>query len=94
MVGRADGRRGKARAGRPDPRPEGDLPWTNLEAEEQRDRLLGLIAKLPPERRQAFLLHALEGYATDEIAMLQDRPESEVMPRASLAETFPLPWAF
>ena len=60
------------------PDPKGTEPWTNLEAEEQRDRLLALIAKLPPERRQAFLLHALEGYATDEIAMLQDRPESEV----------------
>jgi RNA polymerase sigma factor (sigma-70 family) len=60
----------------PDPRET--APWTNLEAEAQRDRLLGLIAKLPPERRQAFLLHALEGYATGEIAMLQDRPESEV----------------
>ena len=57
---------------------EGTEPWKSLEAEEQSDRLLTSIAKLPPRRRQAFLLHALEGYATDEIAMLQDRPESEV----------------
>ena len=60
------------------PDSEGTEPWTRLEAEEQSDRLLAAIAKLPPVRRQAFLLHALEGYATDEVAMLQDRPESEV----------------
>jgi RNA polymerase sigma factor (sigma-70 family) len=60
------------------PDPKGMEPWRRLEAEEQRDRLLTLIAKLPPVRRQAFILHALEGYATDEIAMLQDRSEDEV----------------
>ena len=33
---------------------------------------------MPPAQRQAFLLHALENYDTAEIAMLQDRPESQV----------------
>lgn len=60
------------------PDTEGTEPWRRLEAEEQRDRLLALIAGLPHARRQALLLHAMEGYATDEIAMLQDRPEDEV----------------
>ena len=34
--------------------------------------------QLPAARRQAFLLHVLEDYDTAEIAMLQDRPESQV----------------
>jgi DNA-directed RNA polymerase specialized sigma24 family protein len=33
---------------------------------------------LPKLQRQAFLLHVLENYSIDEIAMLQDRPEGEV----------------
>ena len=77
VVGRADGRRGKARAGRPDPRPRGralDEPGgggtEGSSAGPDRQAAAGAAAGL--------LLHALEGYATDEIAMLQDRPESEV----------------
>ena len=57
---------------------EGTEAWEQLEAEEQRDRLLSLMRKMPPAQRQAFLLHALENYDTAEIAMLQDRPESQV----------------
>lgn len=60
------------------PGSEGTAVWDRLEAEEQRDRLLALLGELPPARRQAFLLHALEDYDLAEIAMLQDRPESEV----------------
>jgi RNA polymerase sigma factor (sigma-70 family) len=56
--------------------------WTDvldqLEADEQRDRLLSLLGELPAAQRQAFLLHALQNYTTAEIAQLQDRPESEV----------------
>jgi RNA polymerase sigma factor (sigma-70 family) len=52
--------------------------WDGLEAEEQRERVLSLLQKLPATQRRAFLLHALEDYDTAEIAMLQDRPESEV----------------
>jgi RNA polymerase sigma factor (sigma-70 family) len=57
---------------------EGTEAWDELEAEEQRDRLLALLGELPAAQRQAFLLHALENYGTAEIAMLQDRPESQV----------------
>jgi RNA polymerase sigma factor (sigma-70 family) len=52
--------------------------WDELEAEEQRERLLSLLGGLPASQRQAFLLYALEDYDPAEIAMLQDRPESEV----------------
>jgi RNA polymerase sigma factor (sigma-70 family) len=60
--------------------PDEEAPeaWDQLEAAEERDRLLSLLRELPTAQRRAFLLHTLENYATDEIAMLQDRPESEV----------------
>ncbi|MDB5313761.1 MAG: hypothetical protein JWO38_7963 [Gemmataceae bacterium] len=60
------------------PDPGGTDVWDQLEAEEQQNRLLSLLGELPAARRQAFLLHALEDYDPAEIAMLQDRPESEV----------------
>ena len=60
------------------PDENGTTAWEQLEAEEQRDHLLSLTGELPRAQRQAFLLHELEGYATDEIAMLQDRPENQV----------------
>ncbi|GIW79829.1 MAG: hypothetical protein KatS3mg105_1636 [Gemmatales bacterium] len=52
--------------------------WNELEAEERNKRVLSLVADLPAAQRQAFLLQALEDYDIAEIAMLQDRPESEV----------------
>jgi RNA polymerase sigma factor (sigma-70 family) len=52
--------------------------WDELEGEEQRNQLLSLLGELPATQRQAFLLHALENYDTAEMAMLQDRPESQV----------------
>jgi RNA polymerase sigma factor (sigma-70 family) len=52
--------------------------WEQLQAEEQKDRILTLMRDLPPAERQAFLLNVLENYDTAEIAMLQDRPESLV----------------
>jgi RNA polymerase sigma factor (sigma-70 family) len=52
--------------------------WDQLGAEEQRDGLLSLMRELPPAQRQAFVLYALEDYNSAEIAMLQDRPESQV----------------
>jgi RNA polymerase sigma factor (sigma-70 family) len=52
--------------------------WDQLEAEKKRDLLLSAVNELPGKQRQAFLLYALEDYNTAEIAMLQDRPESEV----------------
>ena len=57
---------------------EGTGHGTKLKSEEQMDRLLSLLRELPRAQRQAFLLHALENYDTAEIAMLQDRPESQV----------------
>lgn len=56
----------------------GTEAWDELAAEEQRRQLLALVAELPTPQRQAFLLHALEAYDPAEIAMLQDRPESQV----------------
>jgi RNA polymerase sigma factor (sigma-70 family) len=49
-----------------------------LEAEELKDRVHSLLGELPKARRQAFVLNVLEGYDLFEIAMLQDRPETEV----------------
>ncbi len=60
------------------PSGDGNSAWERLEAEEQRKWLLQLLAELPAPCRQAFVLHALEGYDTAEIAMVQDRPEAEV----------------
>lgn len=60
------------------PDPESSESWDKVEPDEQRDRLLSLLGKLPPAQRQAFLLKVLEGYEADEIAMLQHRPKSEV----------------
>jgi RNA polymerase sigma factor (sigma-70 family) len=67
------------------PAAEGTDAWDQLEADEQSDRLLSPINELPPARRQAFLLSALEDYPTDEIAGLQGRPESEVKKDIELA---------
>jgi RNA polymerase sigma factor (sigma-70 family) len=60
------------------PGSDGTEIWERLEAQEQQDRILSLLGQLPATQRQAFLLHAVEGYTNDEIAMLQDRPEGEV----------------
>ena len=60
------------------PGSEGTEAWDELASEEQRRQLLSLTAELPRLQRQAFLLHALEDYDPAEIALLQDRPESQV----------------
>ncbi len=49
-----------------------------LEARELKDRIHSLLGRLPKARRQAFVLNVLEAYELFEIAMLQDRPETEV----------------
>jgi DNA-directed RNA polymerase specialized sigma24 family protein len=49
------------------------------------DRVLSVLGELPAARRQAFLLHVLEDYDPAEIAMIQDRPESEVKADIELA---------
>jgi RNA polymerase sigma factor (sigma-70 family) len=60
------------------PGSDGTEIWERLEAEEQQDRILSLLSQLPATQRQVFLLHAVEGYTNDEIAMLQNRPEAKV----------------
>ncbi|MCS6851527.1 MAG: HPF/RaiA family ribosome-associated protein [Gemmataceae bacterium] len=60
------------------PGSQGTEVWDALTREEQRRHLLTLLAELPPATRQAFVLHALEDYDPGEIAMLQDRPETQV----------------
>jgi len=49
-----------------------------LEAEELKDCITALLGELPKARRQAFALNVLEAFELFEIAMLQNRPETEV----------------
>jgi RNA polymerase sigma factor (sigma-70 family) len=56
-----------------------DDPASRLEADEERERALALLAQLPPLQRRAFALRVLEGYEADEVAKIQGRPESEVL---------------
>ena len=60
------------------PRGESDSAAEQVEAEELKDRVHALLGELPKARRQAFVLNVLEGYDVFEIAMLQDRPETDV----------------
>jgi RNA polymerase sigma factor (sigma-70 family) len=50
----------------------------HLEANELKDRIHALVGKLSKPQRQAFVLNVFEAYEPFEIAMLQDRPETEV----------------
>ncbi|HEV3116540.1 MAG TPA: sigma factor-like helix-turn-helix DNA-binding protein [Gemmataceae bacterium] len=52
--------------------------WDEGKTDDQQEQLWSLLAELPAVQRQAFMLHALEDFDTAEIAMLQDRPESDV----------------
>jgi DNA-directed RNA polymerase specialized sigma24 family protein len=49
-----------------------------FDARELKDRMHALLGVLPKAQRQAFVLHVLEAYELFEIAMLQNRPETEV----------------
>jgi|tagenome__1003787_1003787.scaffolds.fasta_scaffold20844034_2 DNA-directed RNA polymerase specialized sigma24 family protein/ribosome-associated translation inhibitor RaiA len=60
------------------PRGENDSAAKQVEAAELKDRIHALLGELPKARRQAFVLNVLEGYDVLEIAMLQDRPGTEV----------------
>lgn len=53
-------------------------PFDRAELENQAERVLTLIRKLPTAQRQAFLLNALEDYDPEEIALLQNRPVDQV----------------
>ncbi len=48
------------------------------DARELKDRMHALLGVLPKAQRQAFVLSVLEAYELFEIAMIQDRPETEV----------------
>src|SRR5690606_39037872 len=49
-----------------------------LEAKELKDRVHALLGELPMAQRQAFVLNILEAFELFEIAMLQERSETEV----------------
>jgi RNA polymerase sigma factor (sigma-70 family) len=67
---------------------DGNEAWERLETEEQRKWLLQVLAELPASQRQAFELHALEGFDAAEIAMVQDRSEAEVKADIEAARQF------
>jgi DNA-directed RNA polymerase specialized sigma24 family protein len=53
-------------------------PWQQLVAEEERQRILELLRKVPRSRRRAFTLHVLEGWELEEVAIIQERCVAEV----------------
>jgi DNA-directed RNA polymerase specialized sigma24 family protein len=58
----------------------GQSSWAEelLEAEELMNRIHALLGQLPKAQRRAFVLNVFEAYDVSEIAMLQDRAESDV----------------
>lgn len=71
---------------------DGGLPnrkslWAEefADAEELMYRIHALLGELPKARRRAFVLNALDAYDVSEVAMLQGRPESEVLADIELA---------
>lgn len=60
------------------PGDEGDQRWSDLGKVEQQTRIDRLLRTMPGARRDAFIQFFLEGFDAAEIAMIQDRPESEV----------------
>lgn len=57
---------------------DGNETWDQLDVAEQRQHIWELVNALPERQRQAFTLFAVDGLAPFEIAMIQDRSESEV----------------
>jgi DNA-directed RNA polymerase specialized sigma24 family protein len=51
------------------------------------DRIHGLLGELPKLQRRAFVLSVLEAFELFEIAMIQDRAESEVRADIEAART-------
>lgn len=58
---------------------EGAEVWDDYTADEKHLRLADLVTRLPRERRQAFVLHAADGFGTAEIADFQGRSEDTVL---------------
>jgi RNA polymerase sigma factor (sigma-70 family) len=53
-------------------------PWQELDLQEQMQWVLTQLVALPRVQRRAFMLHLLDGWDPDEIAMIQGRSPSEV----------------
>ena len=60
------------------PGSESTQHWDETEPNQQREKILQLVRRLPRTQRQALLLSAVEDFDVAEIAMLQDRPEDDV----------------
>lgn len=60
------------------PGQEGGEPWQSLAAVDQMKWVLAQLGEAPATRRRAFTLHLLEGWDSDEIAMVQGRSTDEV----------------
>jgi len=66
------------------PGEEGVEPLRRLDRDEGREAVLAALAGLPRLDRSGFTLHALDGYAVEEVASILDRQEAEV--RAGIDE--------
>ncbi|MBN1909597.1 MAG: HPF/RaiA family ribosome-associated protein [Pirellulales bacterium] len=58
---------------------EHEQAWDTLEPSEQHEKIEKALARMEPQRRLAFTYHALDGFTAAEIAMIQDRPEEEIV---------------
>lgn len=59
-----------------------------LGAYSESDRIGALMRKLPQQRREAFVLHALQDLDSHEIAKIQGRPEGKVRDDLAIARAF------
>jgi len=72
-------------AGGQDPASSAPEPSARLEIDERRERLLLLIARLPPKERSALTLTSIEGLSAREAAEALNSSESTVRSQASRA---------
>ncbi|MCA9158307.1 MAG: HPF/RaiA family ribosome-associated protein [Planctomycetales bacterium] len=57
---------------------EGTAAAEQVKSRDLKDRIHALLGAMPKAQRQAFVLHILEAYELYEVAMIQDRAETEV----------------
>ena len=60
--------------------------WDDYAADGKHLKLAEMLAQLPRDRRQAFILHAANGFGADEIADFQDRSKDAVVEDIALAK--------
>jgi DNA-directed RNA polymerase specialized sigma24 family protein len=60
------------------PNHEAGEPWVQLAAIDQMKWVLTQLSELPVEQRRAFILHMLDGWEPDDVAMIQGRSVEEV----------------